>query len=135
MAVISGKSGSVYYGTDKIGELNAFTLTITQNSEASFGFGDTWTTTTATSKGWSIEASGYHDPDDTNGQTAVLDELLSGDSVVSLKLRTEGDTTGDDEWTGDIVLGDVSIEGSAEGLMGFSFSGTGTGALTKGTVA
>lgn len=134
MAVISGKSGSVYYGSDKIGELNSFTLTITQNQEQSFGFGDTWTTTTATSKGWSMEASGYHDPDDSTGQVVILDDILTGDSVVSIKLNTEGDAVGDDQWSGDIVLSEVSIEASSEGLMGFSFSGTGTGALTKGTV-
>jgi hypothetical protein len=135
MAVVSGKSGSVFYGTDLIGELNSFTLTITQNTEESFGFGDSWTTNTATSKNWNVEASGYHDPDDTNGQVATITDILSGDSSVSVKLRTEGDTTGDDEYSGTIILQEVSIEASADGLMGFSFSGIGTGALSKGTVS
>jgi hypothetical protein len=135
MAVVSGKSGSVYYGTDLIGELNSFTLSITQNTEESFAFGDSWTGNTATSKTWSIEASGYHDPNDTDGQVAVLGDILTGDSSVSVKLRTEGDTTGDDEYTGTIILQEVSIEAAADGLMGFTFSGIGNGALTKGTVA
>jgi hypothetical protein len=135
MAVVSGKSGSVFYGTDLIGELNSFTLTITQNTEESFAFGDTWTGNTATSKTWSVEASGYHDPDDTNGQVATVTDILTGDSSVSVKLRTEGDTTGDDEYTGTIILQEVSIEAAADGLMGFTFSGVGNGALTRGTVA
>jgi hypothetical protein len=135
MAVVSGKSGSVFYGSDEIGELSSFTLTITQNSEESFAFGDSWTTNTATSKSWSVEASGFHDPADTNGQVAVLTDILTGDSSVSVALRTEGDTTGDDEWTGTVILQEVSIEAAADGLMGFSFSGIGTGSVTKGTVA
>lgn len=135
MAVVSGKSGSVFYGSDKIGELNSFTLTVTQNNEESFGFGDTWVTNTATSKGWSVEASGYHDPADSTGQAATIADILTGDSSVSIALRTEGDTTGDDEYSGTVILSEVSIEASADGLMGFSFSGTGNGALTKGTVA
>lgn len=135
MAVVSGKSGSVYYGTDKIGELNSFTLTVTQNAESSFGFGDSWMTNTATTKSWSMSASGYHDPADSTGQTALVTDILTGDSSVSVKLRTEGDTTGDDEYTGTVILADVAIEASAEGLISFSFSGTGNGALTKGTVA
>lgn len=135
MAVVSGKSGSVFYGTDLIGELNSFTITVTQNTEETFGFGDTWVSNTATSKGWSVEASGYHDPADTNGQTALITDILTGDSSVSIKVRTEGDTTGDDEYTGTVILQDVSIDASADGIMGFSFSGVGDGTLTKGTVA
>ena len=134
MAVIQGKSGSVYVGADKIGELNSFTLTVTQNSEATFGFGDTWMTNTATSKMWSMQASGYHDPADTDGQVAIIGDVLTGDSSVTVKLRTEGDTAGDDEYSGAVILTEVSIEASAEGIIGFTFSGSGNGALTKGAV-
>jgi hypothetical protein len=135
MAVISGTNGSVYLGTDKIGELNSATLSITQNSEESFGFGDSWVKTTPTSKTWSVEASGFHDPDDTTGQAVLVTEVLTGDSSVTINVRTEGNTTGDDEYTGTVKLGEVSIENAADGLIGFSFSGTGDGALTLGTVS
>lgn len=135
MAVVSGKSGSVYVGSDLIGELNSFSLTVTQNTEESFAFGDTWTSSTATSKTWSVEASGYHDPDDADGQTVVFEDILTGDSSVNIVLRTEGDTAGDDTYSGTVVLQEVSVEASADGLIGFSFSGIGNGAITKGTVA
>lgn len=135
MAVIKGKSGSVLIGTDVIGELNSFSITITQNTEDTFAFGDDWMTSTATSKSWSIEASGYHDPDDTSGQVALLSDILTGDSSITVALRTEGSTTGDDEYTGTVTLQEVSMEAAADGIIGFSFSGMGSGALTKGTVA
>jgi len=135
MAVISGKSGSVFYGTDKIGELNSFTLTVSANTEESFAFGATWVSNTLTSKTWSVEAAGFHDGADSTGQIAVITDILTGDSSVSVKLRTEGDTAGMDEYTGTIILQEVSLEASSDGLMAFSFSGVGNGALTKGTVA
>jgi hypothetical protein len=135
MAVISGKSGSVYYGTDEIGELSSYTLTVTQNTEESFSFGSSWVTNTATSKSWSVEASGFHDPNDSTGQAAVITDILTGDSTVSIALRSEGDTAGDDEYTGSIVLQEVSVEAAADGLISFSFSGIGNGTLTKGTVS
>jgi len=135
MAVISGKSGSVYLGSYQIGELNSFTISITQNMEESFAFGGSWTTNTATSKTWSFEASGYHDPDDTNGQSALLDDILTGDSSVTVNVRTEGNSTGDDLYTGTVVIGEASIEATADGIIGFSISGTGTGTLTRTTVS
>lgn len=135
MAVINGSNGSVYVGSDKIGELNSYTITVTQNTEETFGFGDTWVANTATSKSWSVEASGYHDPDDTTGQTVLIDDILTGDSSVTITVRTEGDTSGDDTYSGTVILTEVSVDASADGIIGFSFSGNGNGALTAGTVA
>jgi len=74
------------------------------------------------------------DPNDTY-QSAIVTEVISGDSVYSIEVRPEGDTTGDDNYTGSITLGEVGIEASSEGVIGFSFSGQGSGAITKGTVA
>jgi hypothetical protein len=135
MAVISGKSGSVYLGSYQIGELNSFTISITQNMEESFGFGDSWVSNTATTKSWSVEASGYHDPDDTNGQSALIDDILTGDSSITINVRTEGDGTGDDVYSGTLLISEASIEAAADGIIGFSFSGMGTGTLTRTTVA
>lgn len=135
MAVINGSNGSVYVGSDKIGELNSYTITVTQNTEETFGFGDTWVANTATSKSWSVEASGYHDPDDTTGQAVLIEDILTGDSSVTITVRTEGDTSGDDTYSGTVILTEVSVDASADGIIGFSFSGNGNGALTAGTVA
>jgi predicted secreted protein len=135
MAVINGSNGSVYVGADKIGELNSYTITVTQNTEETFGFGDTWVANTATSKSWSVEASGYHDPDDTTGQAVLIEDILTGDSSVTITVRTEGDTSGDDTYSGTVILTEVSVDASADGIIGFSFSGNGNGALTAGTVA
>jgi len=135
MATIKGYNGSLRDSAGNlIGELTSFTLTITQNSEQHNAFGDAWIDTTATNKNWSVEGSGMFDPNDTY-QSAIVTEVISGDSVYSIEVRPEGDTTGDDNYTGSITLGEVGIEASSEGVIGFSFSGQGSGAITKGTVA
>ena len=135
MATIKGYNGSLRDSAGNlIGELTSFTLSITQNSEQHNAFGDEWIDTTATNKNWSVEGSGMFDPDDTY-QSAIVTEVISGDSVYSIEIRPEGDTTGDDNYTGSITLGEVGIEATSEGVIGFSFSGQGSGALAKGTVS
>ena len=135
MATIKGYNGSLRDSSGNlIGELTSFTLSITQNSEQHYSFNDEWIDTTATTKSWSVDVSGMYDPDDTY-QNALVDEVISGDSTYSIEVRAEGNTTGDENFSGSITLGEVSIDASSEGVIGFSFSGQGSGALTKGTVA
>jgi predicted secreted protein len=135
MATVTGYSGSLRDSSgNKIGELTAFTLTITQNSEQFNSFGNAWTSTAATTKNWSVEGSGNYDPDDTY-QTAIVTEVLTGDADYSIIVRAEGDEQGDDVFSGSIKVTEVSIEASADGLIAFSFSGDGDGTLTKGAVS
>ena len=135
MATIKGYNGSLRDSSGNlIGELTSFTLSITQNSEQHNSFNDEWIDTTATTKSWSVDGSGMYDPDDTY-QNALVDEVISGDSTYPIEVRAEGNTTGDENFSGSITLGEVSIDASSEGVIGFSFSGQGSGALTKGTVA
>jgi len=134
MATVKGYNGSLRDGSSNlIGELTSFTLSITQNSEQHNSFGDEWIDTTATNKNWSVDGSGMFDPDDTY-QTALVTEVISGDSSYAIEVRPEGDGSGDDTYTGTITINDVNIEASSDGVVGFSFSGQGSGALTKGTV-
>ena len=135
MATIKGYNGSLRDSSGNlIGELTSFSLTITQNSEQHNSFGDEWIDTTATNKSWSVDGSGMYDPDDTY-QNALVNEVISGDSTYSIEVRSEGNTTGDENFTGSITMGDVTIDASSEGVIGFSFSAQGNGAITKGTVA
>ena len=86
-----------------------------------------------------VSGSGQISNENPNDVPSVNDtasvKVISGDSVYSIEIRPEGDTTGDDNYTGSITLGEVGIEASSEGVIGFSFSGQGSGALAKGTVS
>jgi len=135
MATIKGYNGSLRDSAGVIiGELTSFSLTITQNSEQHNSFNDEWLDTTATNKSWSVDGSGMYAPNDTI-QNALVDEVLTGDSTYSIEVRAEGNTTGDEKFTGSVTMGDVTIDASSEGVIGFSFTAQGSGALTKGTVA
>jgi hypothetical protein len=74
-----------------------------------------------------------HDPNDAT-QTAIITDVVTGDSKYTIECRTEGDASGDTKYSGVITLDNISIEASAEGLLGFSFSGTGDDACTVGTI-
>jgi len=135
MATIKGYNGSLRDSAGVIiGELTSFSLTITQNSEQHNSFNDEWLDTTATNKSWSVDGSGMYAPNDAI-QNALVDEVLTGDSTYSIEVRAEGNTTGDENYTGSVTMGDVTIDASSEGVIGFSFTAQGSGALTKGTVA
>jgi len=135
MAVIKGHAGSLRdSGGVIIGELTSFTLAVTQNSEQHNAFGETFLNTTATNKSWSVEGSGMFDPNNTQ-QSALMDEVVTGDAVYVIEVRPEGDTAGDDKYTGSVVIGEVSVEASSEGVMAFSFTSQGHGTLTKGAVS
>ena len=135
MATIKGYNGSLRDSAGVIiGELTSFSLTITQNSEQHNSFNDEWLDTTATNKSWSVDGSGMYAPNDAI-QNALVDEVLTGDSTYSIEVRAEGNTTGDEKFTGSVTMGDVTIDASSEGVIGFSFTAQGSGALTKGTVA
>ncbi len=135
MAVITGYNGSIRDTSgNAIGEITSFSLNLKLNNEQHTTFGDAWTKTTPTNKGWVVEGSGMYDPDDTY-QAAIVTDVLTGDGKYVIECRPEGNTTGDKNFTGTLSLADISIEASAEGVIAFSFSGTGDGACTEGTVS
>jgi hypothetical protein len=80
-----------------------------------------------------VDGTGFHDPNDTY-QDNIITDIISGDSKYDIELRVEGDAAGDKKYTGEVVLGNVALEGVAEGVIGFSFSGQGNDAPTQGAV-
>lgn len=134
MAVITGHNGSILDSAGNVvGELTEFSLTVEQSTEEHSSFGSEWINTTATTKGWSVDGSGMYDPNNTY-QNDIVDEVITGDSSYTIEVRPEGDTFGNVKFTGTVIIGDISIEASAEGVVAFSFTSRGNSTLTKGIV-
>jgi hypothetical protein len=91
--------------------------------------GDSWVTHKPTLKSWTSSFNAIWDDADTNGQL-----LLVEGAEVTINLYPTGNNSGDVEWSGAVIVTSVSKTASFDGLVEASFSVTGNGALTTGTV-
>lgn len=132
MATHTGTEGSVKIGTDAIAEVRSYTLTEE---------GETADTTTLdnsngyrthkhTLKGWSGDIECFWDETDTNGQVA-----MAIGSSLTLNLYPEGDTSGDNYYTGTVTVTQIEVAAAVDGIVEAKFSYQGNGALTRGDVA
>lgn len=129
MATKKGKEGVVKSGSDVVGEIISFEVTITANEVDTSTLGTDWTGTDSTQKSWSGTLEMFYDPDDT-GQAGVV----VGDKV-TLSLYYEGDSTGLDYDTGSALITSVSRSQSFNDMVKQTVAFTGDGALTSATVA
>ena len=140
MATFLGKEGAVYIGSNAIAEVRDFSLestseTVDATTMASAG---DWMVKHATLKSWTASINCYYDSSDDNGQNAMGEgtgNALEDGTVVAVKLYPEGNTTGKDYFYGNMIVTSISRSASFDGLVEVSFSGEGTGALTRGQAA
>ena len=77
---------------------------------------------------WTGSAEAYWNDDDTS-QESIETALIGADSTFYVNLYPVGTSAGD-YWTGQVIVTGVSVSGSQNSPIGFSFSFQGTGALT-----
>lgn len=128
MATIHGNDGSVDVGGTTVAEVVSWDMTIEQAVADDTAMGDTWTTHLLGKKAASGTITCHFDPDDTSGQ-----EALGAGSSVTLKLYSEGATTGDDEYsmTATIVSEGITVQHDSVAQRTFGFQAN--GAVTEGT--
>lgn len=128
MATYRGTDGAVYIGTDAVGEVRSFTLDETAEVISANVMGDTHAKNKIGLISWTVSVEAYFDDADA-GQAAF--EI---GTAVALKLYPTGNTSGNIELSGTVVVNGKSHSQSHDGMIEISFSGTGDGALTKATV-
>lgn len=129
MATYIGKSGVVKVGGTAVAEVKDWSIETTSEMVTTTTMGDDWVGNKATQKSWSASFNAFWDKSDS-AQTS----LVEGASI-TLELQPEGDTTGLSEFSGSCIVASVSRSASFDGLVEASFSVTGDGALTVGTVS
>jgi hypothetical protein len=129
MATKKGKEGIVKVGSDVVGEVKSFELTVTANEVDTSTLGTDWTGTDSTQKSWSGTIEMFYDPDD-----AGQDGVAVGEKV-TLSLYYEGDTTGLNFDSGSALVTSIARSQSFDGMVEQTFSFTGDGALTTAVVA
>lgn len=129
MASHTSSQGVVTIGGNVVAELRSMSL------ETSAEMIDATTITSAAkvNKAGTVSFTGsidcFWDETDTNGQIT----LIEGASITVVYLF-EGNTSGDYSYSFTALVNSVSISSSVDGMVEASFSFTGTGAITRGTV-
>jgi len=128
MATHFGKEGVVTAGGTGIGELTGYTLETTadvvedtQLSDATKSF-----VSGRTSFSGTLEMS--YDETDSPQQT------LTAGTTIAFILAPEGNSSGDETFTGSGIVTGMSVNVSLDGITTRSVTFQGTGALTRGTV-
>lgn len=129
MATHTGSEGVVKVGANTVAEIRSYSVEQTGDTVEDTTMGDTARTFKSTLTSWTASADVYWDETDTTGQGA-----LTTGAEVTIGIYPEGDTAGDNYYSGSAIVTGVSISGSFDGMVEASISLQGTGALTSTTV-
>lgn len=129
-----GSEGVVRIGSNPVGEVTAFSLSIDSELIPQKKLGDTFESYKAGTRSWKGEVTCHWDETDTNGQIAIEAAILAGTSV-TLNLYPEGTTTGDIFYAGTAFLSSMSVDISDnDSTVVAKYSFTGSGAVARSTV-
>ena len=127
MATHFGKEGVVTAGGTGIGELTGYTLETTADVGEDTQLSDAGKTFVAGRTSFSGTLEMSYDETDSPQQT-----LTAGTSI-SFILAPEGNSTGDETFTGTGIVTGMSVNVSLDGITTRSVTFQGTGTLTRGT--
>ncbi len=129
MANHLGSEGVVKVGSNTVAEVTGWTLEETADVVEDSELSDTDKTYKADMKGWTVTIEANWDETDSTGQ-----EAMTNGTTVTLNLYPEGADSGDQYFSGSVIIQGISRSGSKGTVIPASFNGQGTGALTKTTV-
>jgi hypothetical protein len=128
MATHHGKEGVVTAGGTAIGELTGFTIETTGDVVEDTQLSDSEKSFLAGRTSFSGTLEMHYD------ETDAQQETLTAGSSISFVLLPEGNTTGDQSFTGSGIITGMSINNTMDGIVARSVTFQGTGSLTKSTV-
>jgi len=128
MATHHGKEGVVKAGGTAIGELTGFTLETTADVVEDTQLSDATKSFLAGRTSFSGTLEMSYDETDSPQQT------LTVGSSISFVLLPEGDTSGDESFTGSGIVTGMSVNNAMDAVITRSVTFQGTGALTRATV-
>jgi len=128
MATHHGKEGVVTAGGTAIGELTGFTIETTGDVVEDTQLSDSEKSFLAGRTSFSGTLEMHYD------ETDAQQETLTAGSSISFVLLPEGNTSGDQSFTGSGIITGMSINNAMDGIVSRSVTFQGTGSLSKGTV-
>ena len=128
MATHHGKEGVVTAGGTGVGELTGFTLETTADVVEDTQLSDSTKSFVAGRTSFSGTLEMSYDETDSPQQT------LTAGSSISFVLLPEGNTSGDEDFTGTGIVTGMSINDALDSIVTRSITFQGTGSLTRSTV-
>ena len=128
MATHHGKEGVVTAGGTAVGELTSFTIETTGDVVEDTQLSDSTKSFLAGRTSFSGTLEMNYDEADAQQET------LTAGSSISFVLLPEGNTSGDQSFTGTGIVTGMSINNAMDAVVSRSVTFQGTGALTKSTV-
>ena len=128
MATHFGKEGVVTAGGTGIGELTGYTLETTSDVVEDTQLSDATKSFVAGRTSFSGTLEMSYDETDSPQQT------LTAGTTIAFILAPEGNSSGDDTFTGSGIVTGMSVNVTLDGITTRSVTFQGTGALTRGTV-
>ena len=128
MATHHGKEGVVTAGGTGIGELTGFTLETTGDVVEDTALTDATKSFVAGRTSFSGTLEMHYDETDSPQQT------LTAGSSISFILLPEGNSSGDESFTGTGIVTGMSVNNVMDEIISRTVTFQGTGALTRGTV-
>ena len=128
MATHHGKEGVVKAGGSGIGELTGFTLETTADVVEDTALTDATKSFVAGRTSFSGSLDMNYDETDSPQQT------LTVGSEISFVLLPEGNSSGDESFTGSGIITGMSVYNGMDAIISRSVTFQGTGTLTRGTV-
>lgn len=128
MATHHGKEGVVTAGGTAVGELTSFTIETTGDVVEDTQLSDSTKSFLAGRTSFSGTLEMNYD------ETDAQQETLTAGSEITFVLLPEGNTAGDQSFTGTGIVTGMSINNAMDAVVSRSVTFQGTGALTKSTV-
>jgi hypothetical protein len=128
MATHHGKEGVVTAGGTGVGELTGFTLETTGDVVEDTALTDATKSFVAGRTSFSGTLEMHYDETDSPQQT------LTAGSEISFVLLPEGNSSGDESFTGTGIITGMSVTNGMDAIISRSVTFQGTGTLTRGTV-
>jgi len=132
MATHTGSEGSVAVGSNTIGEVRSFSLTISGETIEDTVMGDTHRSYKAGLKDATASVEMFFDEDALSGSTGQA-ELSVGDSI-TLNLYPAGTAVGTRYYTGTALVTSKAVTSTFDGMVEMSAEVQFTGGLTEGDV-
>lgn len=134
MSTKNGRNASVKKGTYTVAELASWDLDLSNDEIDTSAFGDTWGKSDVGQRKWSASVSGFYDPTDTNGQTAIETAWADGSLINDIKFYVDNtsywipDVTTDSDAGGRVTS--YALGQAKDGVASINFTLSGSGPIT-----